>query len=378
MILPFRIFFLLTLFLAAWNAHAINGYPDGPRPACWSSAQPNTIFYYWPPGSALLAIAAFTDGAPRPTPPNWSGPIDCGGTPRTTHFYGSNAIGCVSPAVPDASGKCVTPPPPSICETTSGQVVSSGLYDLGILDTAKPPNTTCDGACELSYTGSGIVARQTVGGAYHYFSQGSYTRTKTACSTSTALAGVPTIPSPSCNPLTQDQGTVNGKFVCLNRTNQATTTTAKPVTNADGSTSQTTTTVDTTTGNTTTTTNNTAVDGSKTSTTETKPTPGTPGDSTEFCKNNPSDPSCTKDDIPWGTIPEAGIIPTHNVPVTTAYTVVGGEGQCPAPSSIDVFGQLIEWTYQPVCTFAQMIRPLLIGLSWLSFAFIVVGGIKGK
>lgn len=260
----------------------------------------------------------------------------------------------------------------SVCAAGAGAVVSSGMYDLGTDENALPPTSTCNGQCVLSYTGSGVVARQVVNGAYHYFSQGSYTQVNQECSTSDALAGSSTLPPASCDSQTQDQGTVNGKFVCLDRATTTTTTTAPPVTNPDGSVTETTTSSDSKTGTDTVTTKTTAPDGTVTTSTTTQPTPGT---STEFCKANPSDPTCRKDDIPWGDIPEAGIIPTHDVPVSTTYTVIGGEGFCPADTSISFLGQSLTWSYGPICTFAEMIRPLVIGLAWLSFGFIIVGGL---
>lgn len=268
----------------------------------------------------------------------------------------------------EAGGVCTLPTP---CTDNAGQVHSSGYYDLGTNENATPDTTTCDGTCELSYNGGGVVARQVVNGVYHYFSQGSYVVTSSTCSVADAKTASSNLPAASCNPATQDQGTVNGNFVCLDRESNKTTTDAPPVTNPDGSTDQTSTTTDSATGETTTTVTHTAPDGTVTKTTSTKPTVPT-----DFCKNNPNDPTCKKDDIPWGTIPEAGIIPTHDVPVDTAYTVIGGEGVCPADQTISFMGTGLTWSYQPICTFAEMIRPLVIGLAWLSFAFIIVGGLS--
>lgn len=164
---------------------------------------------------------------------------------------------------------------------------------------------------------------------------------------------------------------MNGRFVCLPRETTKTTTESPPVTNPDGSTTQTTTT-DNGDGTQDITVTVTMPDGTKTVTTTTAPAPNSDN---SFCEANPTHDSCRKDDIPWGEIPEAGLIPVHEVETSTAYDVMGGEGQCPADQTVSFLGQSITWSYAPICTFAQAIRPLVIGLSWLSFGLILVGGL---
>lgn len=41
-------------------------------------------------------------------------------------------------------------------------------------------------------------------------------------------------------------------------------------------------------------------------------------------------------------------------------------GSCPSPLSFNVRGQAFEFSYEPACTFAGFIRPIIIGLAWLS------------
>lgn len=284
--------------------------------------------------------------------------------------YETTTTSCPTGLVLDvATGVCRQP---NECDATAGQVVSSGMYDLGTDSNATPPTTTCDGTCELSYTGSGVVARQLVGGEWHYFSEGSYTRTAASCAENTAIAGGDSLPPPSCDPATQDQGTVNGRFVCLERTTTKTTT-SDTVTNPDGSTTTTTVEADTATGEQTTTTTTTQPDGSSTSSTVTEPIPGT---SDPFCVANPTHETCRKDDIPWGDIPGAETLPELGIPVSTSYSVIGGEGSCPADASVSFMGQQLTWSYSPLCTFAQAVRPILIGLAWLGFGFIVLGAVR--
>lgn len=288
-------------------------------------------------------------------------PTTSAGAPNGARVSFSTSVGGIGADAPSSNP----------CTATAGQVVSSGLYDLGTDPEALPPTTTCDGQCELSYTGSGVVTRQLVGGAWHYFSQGSYTSTSSSCTGATSIDGSPSLPAPSCDPATQDQGTVNGRFVCLDKSTTKTTTETPPVTNPDGSTT-TTKTTDNGDGTQTVETTNTATDGTKTTSTVTEPVPGS---SEPFCVANPSHESCRKDDVPWGDIPEQGLIPVHEVETSTAYDVMGGEGQCPADQTVSFMGQSLTWSYAPICTFAQAIRPLVIGLSWLSFGLILVGGL---
>ena len=373
-----RLLFMVLAALSSFNVHAINGYPDTAPPYCQIAV--GTRIYFQAPGDGAVRIrahcvdASYNPGYTTACLAGLYGESVCTSTSRG--YYGSVPAGvnpCPAPKVMDPiTGICGAP---TVCQSTVGQVATQGMIDLGTDENALPPADSCDGACVVSYNGGGVVARQIVNGAYHYFSQGSYTRTSASCTVSDMPSGTATLPPASCDPDTQDQGTINGSFTCLDRSTTKTTTTAPPVTNPDGSTTETTTTTDSATGTDTVTTKTTGADGSVTETTTTQPTPGSPGDSSDFCKENPSDPTCSKDDIPWGTIPEAGVIPTFEVPITTAYEVIGGEGSCPADASVSFMGTALTWSYAPICTFAEMIRPLVLGFAWLSFGFIIVGGL---
>lgn len=274
----------------------------------------------------------------------------------------------------------------------AGTNKSSGYYDWGTSDAALPATTACDGGCETSYSGGGIDSRRMVNGVYHYYSQGSYDYTGQTCSGGTQSPNGGNLPPNTCDPATQQSGQVNGQNVCLpkSQTNTSSTSTSPTTTDpATGNTSSTsTTTTNNTTNNTTTTTTivtTTAPDGTQTqekSETTTKNPPSS------FCAANPTDPTCVKQtdaceknpDLigchTMGTAPLMEAIPTKTLAVDSTVTPVGNGGMCPSPASLSFMGQSLTWSYQPVCDFASMIRPLVIGLAWLSFGVIVVGGVR--
>lgn len=397
------VWFLLGVVLAAFVVPAFASFPPS---TMWRSTSVNTSNYYpsateaaehgcramypldgsgyqYPPGSGVTLNPAqpVTTATAQcygyhvnyPGTYQWlSGPsLEASSQCPTGSTLSGGVCSCTAPLVENA-GACVEP---NNCPD-AGTNHNAGMYDLGASDSATPPTTACVGGCELSYSGSGIVARQLVNGVYHYFAEGSYDHTGQTCSSGgSPPTATPDLPPPDCDSQTQDAGTVNGRFVCLDRTTTTTTTTTAPVTNPDGSTTETTTTTDTKTGEQTTTTTTTAPDGTQTSTTTTSPIPGT---ESTFCQNNPDDPTCKKDDIPWGEIPSMGLIPVHKVEVETAYDVMGGEGMCPADETVDFMGQTLTWSYGPICTFAEAVRPLVIGLAWLSFGLIIVGAFGRK
>lgn len=272
------------------------------------------------------------------------------------------------------NGKCMKPNP---CTPLVGNIASSGMYDLGTDSAATPPTVTCDGQCELSYNGSGVVARQMISGVYHYFSEGSYSVTNTKCYAATGIDSVTSLPPISCDPVTQQQGEVNGHVVCLNKTIDSDSNTTKTTTTAGDVTTDTETTVtnnaDGTITTTTATTATNNVTGEVTSSTDSSTT--RPVDDT-WCALNPADPACSKNDIPWGTVPGPESLGVLNIPVNTSYSVVGGEGSCPADASLDVMGIPITWSYQPICNFASTVRPILIAFAWVSFGFIVLGAVR--
>lgn len=92
----------------------------------------------------------------------------------------------------------------------------------------------------------------------------------------------------------------------------------------------------------------------------------------DLCKDHPDILACAKQ----GETTNGDIIPTHEVPFSTLFSPVGSAGGCPADVSLSFMGQPLGWSYEPICTMADMIRPLVIGFAWLGFGFIIVAGLK--
>lgn len=90
------------------------------------------------------------------------------------------------------------------------------------------------------------------------------------------------------------------------------------------------------------------------------------------CDKYPTSVGCT--DLGTPASPEP--VPTTELPVNATVTPIGGSGACPSPASLSFLGQPLTWSYQPICDFAGMIRPLVIGFAWLTFGLIVVGAIR--
>lgn len=55
---------------------------------------------------------------------------------------------------------------------------------------------------------------------------------------------------------------------------------------------------------------------------------------------------------------------------------VGGAGSCPAPLTASFLGQTVEMSFDPLCTFANSLRPLVLVMAWLSAGIIFIGGVK--
>lgn len=144
-----------------------------------------------------------------------------------------------------------------------------------------------------------------------------------------------------------------------------TTTTTQTVHNIAYNTNTTNNTTTVTITNTTTTTT-TAPDGSTTTTTETEtPSEGEtvpPEEPKPFCELYPSASACQE----LGETPDEEL---EEESVNVMWDQEGGAaGVCPAPIAVSVLGtqHMIQWT--PICQVASGIRPIVIGLAWLSAA----------
>lgn len=110
----------------------------------------------------------------------------------------------------------------------------------------------------------------------------------------------------------------------------------------------------------------------------TDPTTGTvkpPEKQDDPCTGHETRLGCTEQ----GQIPDAPDLKENTVNV--AITPDGGWGadnaSCPADIPFTAMGRTFAISWSPVCSFASMIRPLIIALAWLASAFIVVGAKQG-
>lgn len=104
------------------------------------------------------------------------------------------------------------------------------------------------------------------------------------------------------------------------------------------------------------------------------PTPETndqpkPQEQQSLCEKHPDILACQKFD-------EVKEEPLGKEEIQIRINPLGGWGpdsaQCPAPMSANVAGQTVELSWQPVCGFAEGLRPIVIALAWLSAASMLV------
>lgn len=357
-------FFVLLVSIVSGRAEAVQPYPCE---------------------EMVLVFSNFTYGPRNTTTCQYEGDY-CDG-----YFSGIPVDGCI----------LAGPPRPIPCEDRRGTVYSSGHYDMGLSSENDPPTIACDDSCETSYTGSGISSRTTIDGIYHYGAEGSYTFTGAECSAGDPSPGSSAAPpETSCDPETQVEGVIAGQTICFTRgdLDVQTDVTIDPVTGdrtdvttitqPDGS-STTTTTVKSTdpiTGST-----------SETSTTTSNPVPDQVVD--PFCVDHPDDPTCLADAVgPVGDGAlggECALNPNTLGCATLDGTIasdplqteirdialispvsLGGVGQCPAPLVATFLGQKVEFLFDPLCEFANSLRPVVLVLAWLSAGVIFIGGVR--
>jgi hypothetical protein len=99
----------------------------------------------------------------------------------------------------------------------------------------------------------------------------------------------------------------------------------------------------------------------------------TPKTETDFCVLHPEILACQKLDTP-----DSPDLQTRDKSV--AITPDGGWGAlsatCPAAKHVTIAGRDVPIPYDLFCTYASMIRPLLLAFAWLSAAFILVGAVR--
>ncbi len=94
-----------------------------------------------------------------------------------------------------------------------------------------------------------------------------------------------------------------------------------------------------------------------------------PKEQTKFCDDNPGSIACAE----MGKL-EKEELEVKELPVNTSYTPWGSSNStCPSPRTIPIFDKTISISYQPICDFVLMLRPLIIGMALVSAALIIGG-----
>jgi len=99
--------------------------------------------------------------------------------------------------------------------------------------------------------------------------------------------------------------------------------------------------------------------------------PVPPEEETDWCKKNPDASGCKPLD-------EVDDVELQQDTITLSISPVSGfgpdTGTCPADRTLFIKGgSPIVWSWGQYCTFAEGIRPLIVGFAWLSALMIVVG-----
>lgn len=104
--------------------------------------------------------------------------------------------------------------------------------------------------------------------------------------------------------------------------------------------------------------------------------PGTGGGSQpepqpDLCEKNPDILACQK--VKLGEL-EAKEIANKQVPLSiTPDSGFPTGGACPAPKNVTLIGKQFAFSVQPLCDFAEGIKPILIGFAWLTAALTFLG-----
>ncbi|KVU20181.1 hypothetical protein WK62_21025 [Burkholderia ubonensis] len=107
----------------------------------------------------------------------------------------------------------------------------------------------------------------------------------------------------------------------------------------------------------------------------TNPASGTTGTTTpsDPCAINPNASACA----PLGSAPPAPPIPSSSANVSmTPWSVGAADGVCPAPQVVSVLGSSLSLSWDPMCSFVQKVRPLVLAICALAAALIVAMGVS--
>lgn len=96
-----------------------------------------------------------------------------------------------------------------------------------------------------------------------------------------------------------------------------------------------------------------------------------PGAPVQLCVEGSTISACQ----PLGTPPEVPDLPTRDI--SFGLSAVSSNGTCPAAQSLAVAGRNIEFSWQPACTFATGIRPIVLGICWLGAGLWLFAAARG-
>lgn len=98
-----------------------------------------------------------------------------------------------------------------------------------------------------------------------------------------------------------------------------------------------------------------------------QPAPG----STDQCVEFPDSLGCALLDRP-----SEEDLQTSNPSLSLTPVSMGGSGFCPAPLTATYLGHQVSFSFDPLCTYANSLRPLVLALAWLSAGVIFIGGVR--
>ena len=95
----------------------------------------------------------------------------------------------------------------------------------------------------------------------------------------------------------------------------------------------------------------------------------TPEEQKSLCEKHPDIVACAKmDEVDPDTVKDD----KKTIEITPKSGWGAENSSCPAPKTLVIGGQNVEFSYQLVCDFASGIRPIIIALAWLSAAAMVI------
>jgi hypothetical protein len=90
------------------------------------------------------------------------------------------------------------------------------------------------------------------------------------------------------------------------------------------------------------------------------------------CVEHPDSLGCT----PLGSAQEDAIGHQDRNIALVQPVAVGGAGSCPADLTGSFLGHPVAFSFAPLCTYANTLRPLVLALAWLSAGVIFIGGVR--